>query len=71
MLSERSQSQNALVRNVHNRQTHRKQSELEIDYHGEGRGAKQVTAHGYWVSSWSDENVLNLTVVMDAQLCEH
>lgn len=30
MLSERSQPQNALVRNVQNRQTHRKQSELEI-----------------------------------------
>ena len=30
-----------------------------------------MIAHGYWVSLWSDENVLNLTVVMDAQLCEH
>lgn len=31
----------------------------------------RMTTKGYRVSSWSDENVLKLTVVMAAQLCEY
>ena len=29
-----------------------------------------VTANGYWISSWSDENFLELTVVMTAEFYE-
>ena len=29
-----------------------------------------VTANGYWISFWSDENFLKLTVVMTAQFYE-
>ena len=30
-----------------------------------------MTANGYGVSFWDDENVLNLTVVVISQLCEY
>lgn len=39
---------------------------------GEGVGEKWgQTGNGNRLSFWGDENVLNLIVVMAAQLCEH
>lgn len=36
-----------------------------------GEGEWGMTADGYGVSLWGDENVLNLAVVIAVQLCEN
>ena len=33
-------------------------------------GKWAVTANGYWVSFWGDENVVTVTVVIVALFCE-
>lgn len=39
---------------------------------GRGVGGKwKITVNNYGVSSWSDENVSKLIVIMVAQLCEY
>ena len=42
--------------------------EDKVDWRLPWRGER---GNGYWVSSRSDENALNLIVAMDAQLCEY
>jgi hypothetical protein len=39
---------------------------------GEGWGVEwELTANGYWISLWSNGNILKLAMVMVAQPCEH
>ena len=76
LLHERSQSQKntyymiPFIWNVQNRQIYRQKVNQWLRRAG-GDGVWRVITKGYRVPLWGDENVLKLTVVVAAHICEH